>query len=75
MGVCACECRFLQRPEGSGVPGAVVTGSDEASVCWETNSGPLDEQYMLVAAEPSFISNACREQEKDGFFDERLTLV
>lgn len=35
-------------------------------MCWETNSGPLDEQYMLLATEPSLISNACQEKEKDG---------
>jgi len=33
---------------------ALITGGCEAScVCWELNSGPLEEQSVLLTAEPS----------------------
>lgn len=45
------ECRCLWRP-GEGVdPEAEITGGFEQYRCWESKSGSLQEQQMLVAAE------------------------
>lgn len=54
MGICVW---VPQRPaECMGSPEAGVTGGCElpaAGGCWKLNPGPLEEQQVLLAAEPS----------------------
>ena len=41
-------------PEGQkGAPDFIADGCEPPCGCWELNSGPLEEQAMLLTAEPS----------------------
>lgn len=50
--VCAYKCRYLQKPEASAFPGAVMAGisSERYYLCAQdgTHSGPLEEEYFLL---------------------------
>jgi hypothetical protein len=54
--ICIMFMKCLQRPgEGIRPAGTVVTGNCELPFgCWELNSGPLEEQPVLLTTEPSF---------------------
>ncbi|KAM7334462.1 hypothetical protein ACRRTK_007782 [Alexandromys fortis] len=34
-------------------PDPIIDGCEPPCVCWELNSGPLEEQAMLLTSEPS----------------------
>jgi hypothetical protein len=59
MGVYACKCKCLWRPEEViGFPGAGVIGECmllNVGECWNLNLGPLQEQSVLLTAEPSHL--------------------
>jgi hypothetical protein len=38
------------------VPDLITDGCKPPCGCWELNSGPLEEQLVLLSAEPSFQS-------------------
>lgn len=75
MGVCACERRFLQRPEGSGVPGAAVPGSDEPSDVLGNKLRSSGRTVHALNRGAISISNTCQGEGKGWFFGVRLTLV
>ena len=45
---------FLPRVPASqkGAPGLITDGCKPACGCWELNSGPLEEQSVLLTSEP-----------------------
>ena len=45
-----CLCEGVGSPE----TGIIVDSCELASVCWELNPGPLDEQAMLFAIKTLF---------------------
>jgi hypothetical protein len=53
--VCVCVHAYVCRKpkEDVGMPGAWITGA-LSHLCHELNSGPLQEQCMLLTAKPSF---------------------
>ena len=46
---------FLPRVPASqkGAPGLIIDGCKPPCGCWELNSGPLEEQSVLLTSEPS----------------------
>jgi hypothetical protein len=49
------ESRCLQRLEQTDLPGTGITnGCKPPDGCWKLNLGPLEEQPVLLTAEPSF---------------------
>jgi hypothetical protein len=61
MSVCLLQCGCTQRPEeGVRSPGTGATeGCKSLAGCLEQNSGPLEEQSMLLTIEPSFEALIC----------------
>jgi hypothetical protein len=52
--VITCMQRPQRPEEGSETPGTGVTGGCEPPWgCWELNTGPLEEQPVLLTTEPS----------------------
>lgn len=49
----ACECRYLQRP-GEGVRSPGITSRSSCCWSWESSPRSLQEQYLRLAAVPSF---------------------
>ena len=46
------HCSSLQTHQKR-VPDPITDGCEPPCVCWELNSGPLEEQSVLLTAEPS----------------------
>lgn len=48
-------CRCLKRPEEGIIgPGASIMGGCESQCgCWELNSSPWEDQYLLLITKPS----------------------
>ena len=65
MCVCA-QPSCLESGEGVGSPGTGVTGSCELSCrCWELNSGPLEDQSVLLTVEPSLQPQQSTSRERN----------
>ena len=60
MYVCLMHAWCLRKPEkGIGFPGTGVTdGREPPCGCWGLNLGPLEEQPVLLIAEPPLQSHA-----------------
>jgi hypothetical protein len=46
------QCSFLQTPQ-KGASDFIIAGCEPPCGCWDLNSGPLEEQSVLLTAEPS----------------------
>ena len=54
MFICVCVCVLPVETRGGGPPGAGITGDCELpDEYWDLNSGPLEEQHVLLTTEPS----------------------
>jgi hypothetical protein len=59
-------------------PDLIIDGCEPPCGCWELNSGPLEEQPVLLTSEPSFqspFSALKQSQEEDLDLVSKLTLV
>lgn len=55
MCVCACECGYTWSPE-KGIKSLemkVADGYELFDMCWELNSGPLEQKQVRLTAGPS----------------------
>ena len=48
-----------------GAPGLIIDGCEPPCGCWELNSGPLEEQSVLLTTEPSLQPYDCFSKNTD----------